>query len=224
MRTPRTVAPAVIAPLALSLLVGCGPPPWEVAQQRASPSAATSATSTPKPSTPKPSTPKPKPTATPTPAPAPTEPVRNDLSKGSLRRTLTAGNTELTIKYWSTLDLGRWTPGASKPLSVSASAEFTDDSEQDIYLSETQVAIEAVDAAGESYPVDPIVDRADVSPGYVITAPTSYGQVFTIPAVPANSRSVILTITYELLVQTAPDVQRYSRQAAVDIVEIALAS
>ncbi len=206
----------MVGPVVGLLLIGCGPPPWEVAQPGASTSAAPSITATP--------TAKPKPTATPKPTGAPAEPVQNDLAKGSLKRTLTAGNTELTIKYWSTLEMGRWTAGASKPLSMSASAQFTDDSEQDIYLSEAQVAIDAVDAAGKSQAVDPIVDRADVTPGYLITAPTSYGQVFTIPAVPANSRSLTLTITYELLVQTAPEVKRYSRQAAVDILEIALAS
>lgn len=217
MRTPRSVAlptALVIVPLAGLVLVGCGPPPWEVSQPSTTPSASSSASSTPRT----------KPTAAPTTTEAPTEPVRNDLRKGSLRRVLTAGNTELTIKYWSTLDLGRWTPQAAKPLNVSASAAFTDDSEQDIYLSKTQVAIDAVDAIGKSHAVDPLVDQATVSPGYVITAPTSYGQVFTIPAVPTNSRSVTLTITYELLVQTAPDVKRYSRQAAVDIIEIALAN
>ena len=203
----------MVGPVIGLLLIGCGPPPWEVAQQSASPSVPPSVTATP--------TAKPKPTATPTAAPV--EPVQNDLARGSLKRTLTAGNTELTIKYWSTLDMGRWTAGASKPLSMSASAQFTDDSEQDIYLSEAQVAIDAVDSAGKSQAVDPIVDKADVSPGYLITAPTSYGQVFTIPAVPPNSRSLTLTITYQLLVQTAPDVKSYSRQAAVDIVEIALA-
>jgi hypothetical protein len=211
MRTTRAVGVALVGPALGLLLIGCGPPPWEQPVPGASASPSVTAS-------------RPAPTPTPTPTPTATSaPVRNDLSKGSLERKLTAGNTEVTIKYWSTLDLGRWTAGASKPLNVSASAEFTDDSEQDIYLSETKVAIDAVDAAGKSQAVDPLVDEADVAPGYLITAPTSYGQVFTLPAVPAGSRALTLTITYELLVQTAPDVKRYSRQAAVDILQIALA-
>ena len=151
------------------------------------------------------------------------EPFPNDLSKGSLKRRLTAGNVEVSINYWSTLDMGRWTPGASKPLNLSASARSTDDSEQDIYLSQATVAIDAVDAGNRAQAVDPILDRSEVDPGYLITAPTSYGQVFTLPAVPTGSRGLVLTITYELLVQSAPDVKRYSRQAAVDRLEIALA-
>ncbi len=214
MRTTRTVATVLVGPVVGLVLIGCGPPPW----QQPVPGATVTASPTASPRV----VPTVKPSATPT--AEPTEPVQNDLAKGSLKRTLTAGNTELTIKYWSTLDLGRWTPGASKPLSMSASAEFTDDSEQDIYLSEVNVAVDAVDAAGQAQAVDPLTDEADVTPGYLITAPTSYGQVFTLPAVPATSRSLTLTIRYELLVQTAPEVKRYSRQAAVDIVQIALAS
>jgi hypothetical protein len=213
MRTPRTVG-LIVAPLVCATLAACGPPPWEVAaQQSASPAASRTPSITPKP--------KPKPTPTPT-AEAP-EPFPNDLRKGSLKRRLTAGNVEVSINYWSTLDMAGWTPGASKPLNLSASAAFTDDSEQDIYLSEAKVAIDAVDADDQAKAVDPLVDKAKVDPGYLITAPTSYGQVFTLPAVPAGSRGLVLTITYELLVQTAPDVKRYSRQAAVDRLEIALA-
>lgn len=191
------------------LTVACGPPPWQQPVSSVSPAA--SATPTPL-----------SPSAR-APSPSGVTPARNDLAKGSLQRTRTAGNTELTIKYWSTLDLARWTPGASKPLSLSASAEFTDDSEQDIYLSEVRVAVDAVGRDGAARALETLIDKAEVQPGYLITAPTSYGQVFTLPPAPAGTRSVIVTLTYQLLVQTAPEEKRYSRQAAVDILEIALA-
>ena len=204
MRTARTLTLALTCCL---MLASCGAPPWQ--QAGPSPTAATPSAS---------------PSATPAATAAPSSAAPNDLAKGGLSRTLAAGNTELTIKYWSTLDLAAWTPAATKPLSLSASAKFTDDSEQDIFLSDVQVAVEAVDAEGRATAVDPIKDTADVSPGYVVTAPTSYGQVFPLPAVPETSTALSVTITYQLLVQTAPDAKRYSRQAAVDRLQLALST
>ena len=210
----RTI-PILAAMSCCLLAVACGPPPWQQPVSSVSPTVR---------ATPLPSSAVSSGASSSASAPPAVKPASNDLAKGSLERKLTAGNTELTIKYWSTLDLARWTPGASKPLSLSASAAFTDDSEQDIYLSEVKVAVDAVDPDGGTQALETLIDKADVKPGFVITAPTSYGQVFTLPPAPAGTRSLTVTLTYQLLVQTAPEEKRYSRQAAVDILEVALAS
>lgn len=66
---------------------GCGTPPWQqgsTAPPAASTSASESGTRT----------------AQPTPVPSSTAKVENDLAKGSLKRTLTAGAAELEATYW----------------------------------------------------------------------------------------------------------------------------
>ncbi len=204
--------------LALLLVLagtGCGTPPWQTGASSASPGPATkTAGATASPSR-----------ATAAPAPStPAGPVQNDLSTGSAKRTIDAGGVRLKINYWSTLDLADWTGPAGKSLNLSASAKFIDGSEQDIFLSKVSVNVAVAGAAGPLTGPDPLVDSSSVSPGYLITSPSSYGQVFTIPALATGARAVTLTITYELLVQSAPKAKTYAKQTGSNDLVIPIAA
>jgi hypothetical protein len=43
------------------------------------------------------------------------------------------------------------------------------------------------DAPGHLDSPHPIVDTADVTPGFVVSSPSYYTQVFTLPALPARA-------------------------------------
>jgi len=189
----------------LALLAGCGSPPWD-SGSTASPSSSAA----------------PSASAAGTPSPAAT-PVHNDLAKGSLKRKLSAGGVELTVNYWSTLDLADWTPEAAKPVNLSATGAFADGSEQDIFLTSISLAAAVSGPAGPLQAPPTQTDKASVKPGYVITKPNSYGGVFTVGAVDAAATSVTLTFTYQLLQQTAPKAKTYSKQTAVDSLTVPLA-
>jgi hypothetical protein len=212
--------------IAVALLVGgCGTPPW---QQAASPAPATSgsdaATASPS-ATPAPSSTPPSSTPPSSTAPTAAPEVENDLSKGSLKRTLTAGAAELKVTYWSTLDLGDWVPQVPKPVNVVASARLDGGARGQIAsLSAVRVASTAVAADGSPTVLDPVQDKAQVKPGYLVSAPSSYQQVFSIPPAPAGCTAVQLTITYELLIQAAPDSTTYLRQATSDTIQVPLVS
>lgn len=192
----------VLATLLTLSVSGCGTPPWKAAGTGGTPHP--SATS---------STPTPAPRRSVSPS-ATLAPVQNDLATGSAKRTLLAGGVRVKISYWSTLDLGDWTAAAAKPLSLSASATFVDGSEQDIFLSRASLSIAVEGPKGALAAPPPVVDEATVAPGYLMTKPSSYLQVFTVPALPAGTRSVTLTLTYELLAQSAPKSKTYSKQTA----------
>jgi hypothetical protein len=195
---------------ALLLTVGCSTPPW---QEGAAPSPGTSGT---------PGSPSTSPTPTPSPTPTRVD-IDNDLAKGSLKRTLTAGAAELKVTYWSTLDLGQWTPQVPKPLNVVASATLDGGAkDQNVYLSAVRVNTTATGEDGSPQVLDPVEDNADVKPGYVITKPSSFQQVFTLPAAAAGSTAVQITVTYELLIQSAPDSKTYLRQATSDSFQVPL--
>jgi hypothetical protein len=212
--------------IAVALLVGgCGTPPW---QQAASPAPATSgsdaATASPS-ATPAPSSTAPSSTAPSSTPPTAAPEVENDLSKGSLKRTLTAGAAELKVTYWSTLDLGDWVPQVPKPVNVVASARLDGGAKgQNVYLSAVRAASTAVAADGSPTVLDPVQDKAQVKPGYLVSAPSSYQQVFSIPPAPTGCTAVQLTITYELLIQAAPDSTTYLRQATSDTIQVPLVS
>lgn len=147
---------------------------------------------------------------------------RNDLSKGSAARTLKTGDVSVAVKYWSSLPVEQWTADVVKPLNVSVSATMDDKSKKKIYLSKVTVypTIEGADEAGD--PPPPLVDEATVKPGYVITSPYSYGQLFAVPPLAAGTTRLMLTINYEILVQTTPTSKSYAKQAASDVLMIAI--
>lgn len=201
-------APALTAALLIAGLTaaGCSTPPWE---QGASPSPSGAKATT-----------SPSASATPTPTPAAAE---NDLAKGSLKRTLSAGAAEVKVTYWSTLDLQQWAPEVPKPLNVVASATLDGGAKgQNVYLSAVRVTSTATGEDGIPKVLDPVEDTAEVKPGYLITKPSSYQQVFTLPAASAGSTAMQITITYELLIQSAPDSKTYLRQATSDTFQIPL--
>ncbi len=203
---PRRLLILGAALTALALLGGCGSPPWD-AGSSASPTSSAAAS--------------PSVTATPSGA---ASPVHNDLAKGSLKRKLSAGGVELTVNYWSTLDLADWTPTAAKPVNLSATGAFADGSEQDIFLTSVSLAVAVSGPTGALQAPAAQTDEASVKPGYVITKPNSYGGVFTVGSVDPTATSVTLTFTYQLLQQTAPKAKTYSKQTAVDTLTVPLAS
>lgn len=199
MASPRaqlsTLPLAAVAVLALAT-AGCGTPPWQTAS--------------------------PSPTATATASTTPT-PVANDLAAGSLKRSLKAGAASVELTYWSTLDLRQWTPDVPKPLNVVASAALQGGAKgQQTFLSAVRVATTAITADGTPKALDAVDDTASVAPGYLISKPNSYQQVLTLPAAPAGSTAVRITLTYELLIQSAPKAETYLRQATSDTIQVPL--
>ena len=190
--------------LAVLLLTGCGEPPWQADDPEPSPTATVSATPTP----------------TPTPSASPK--IKNDLGKGSAKSDLTAGGVQLKINYWSTLNIGQWTPAATKPLSLSMNGRFADGATQDIFLNNVTVTIDVHGPEGQLPAPADLTDIASVSPGYLITAPNAYVKVFNLPGLDPQAESITLNLTYELLVQRAPKSKTYLKQSAGDTLVIAL--
>lgn len=180
------------------LAAGCGTPPW---QESTSPTPTAPVSES----------------ATPTPAPS------NDLARGSLKRTLTAGAAKLEVNYWSTLDLRQWTPEVPKPLNLVVSGTLQGGAKgQQMFLSAVRVASVATAADGTPHVLDAADDVATVAPGYLISKPNSYQQVLTLPAAPAGSTALTLTLTYELLIQSQPKSDAYLRQATSDTIHVPL--
>lgn len=185
------------AALGLALAAaGCGTPPWQAS-----------------------TSPTPTVTASATPAPS----ASNDLARGSLKRSLTAGAAKLEVNYWSTLDLAQWTPELPKPLNIVVSGTLQGGAKgQQVFLSAVRVATVATGADGTPHVLDAADDVASVAPGYLISKPNSYQQVLTLPAAPAGSTALKITLTYELLIQSEPKSDAFLRQATSDTLEVPL--
>ena len=196
----RTGARAAGLALAAAIsLTACGTPPWTEAGL----SGAT-------------------PTPTPTATPQQIITIVNELATGSAQHQLAAGNIGLTVDYWSTLSMDKWTADANKPLNFSMVANLTDDGGQGVFLSQVTL-VAAVSGPDGALPAPaPITDRTTVNPGYRVKTPYSYSQTFILPALDPAATSVSLSINYELLLQTTPTSSEYAKQTANDTVTIAI--
>lgn len=195
----RILATAALSLALVTSLAACGTPPW--AEAGATPSA----------------TPTPKPTS------GEITTVVNELATGSTKHLLTAGSIGLSVDYFSTLSMDRWTADADKPLSISMIADLTNDEGQSVYLSNMTVLVAVYGPDGKLTSPAQLADRATVTPGYLVKDPYSYSQTFVLPTVDADATYVQLTLTYELLLQTTPTSAQYAKQTASDTLTIAIA-
>lgn len=150
-------------------------------------------------------------------------PVKNDLETGSAHHVLAGAGVTVTASYWSTLRMDRWSSAIDKPITFCLTATLDTDVRRSIYLSRVSIITTVHGPSGLLAPPPLLSDTASVSPGYLITSPYTYSQIFTIPAVPAHARSVTLAISYEILVQSTPKSTVYAKQATTDEITIALA-
>lgn len=162
-----------------------------------------------------------QPTGSPTPTTVPT-PVPNDLSSGSTQRTLAAGAVTATVDYWSTLNMGQWSAGAIKPVSLSMMTTVEPNDGKKVYLQRAEMQAIPSTPTGALGALDVQADSSTVSPGYLVLSPYSYSQTFNVGPVPAESTFVTLQFTYDFLVQTTPTSSEYSKQTATDTITVAL--
>src|SRR5215211_5545336 len=136
------------------------------------------------------------PTATsPTPGPPKTS---NDLKTG--RKKLVSRSGKLTVNAVYSTPVRRWTPDGRKPLSITLTAFVTGGREQKVYLTQVTVYATGSDGSGPMRGGQPLVDAADVKPGYLVTSPETYSQSFLLPALADGTLKVDIEVKYEFLV------------------------
>lgn len=194
-RWSRFAVVLTIGVLTTVAVAGCGPAPWGDQAGGRTPTPTTSAVPTP---------------------------VPNDLSSGATERALTTGAVTAGIDYWSTLSMDAWTTEALKPVSISLVTTVQPADGQKVYLQRTSMTAVPSTPTGALDALEPQVDAATVSPGYLVLDPYSYSQTFNVGPVPAEATSVTLQFTYDFLVQTTPTSSEYAKQTAADTLTVAL--
>jgi hypothetical protein len=142
---------------------------------------------------------------------------RNDLKSKRLDRTFRAGSIRITVAYTTSQTFDRWKTGVPEPLSITMTARGSGG--QKIYLSRVTIYMDISDDTGPLGGPDPIIDSADtagISPGFLVTTPNTYNQVFVLPPLPDGARTLVLSLRYEiLLLQGSRD---YVKRAATDTI------
>jgi len=117
-----------------------------------------------------------------------------------------------------------WTASANKPLSLSLTTVNGRKGGQKIYLTRVTVTITARDDTGPLDSPRPLVDTANISPGFIVTFPYTYGQDFVVPSLDEGATSVTLDFTYEFLLQVSKDSRDYYKQTAIDTLVVPIRS
>ncbi len=165
--------------------------------------------------------------AVPTPSESPSTPQpRNDLKAGRLTRTLTSGSVVTRVNYSLRNPIEKWSLGVPQPLTVSLTVfgkrgNKVAQTKRKIYLSRVTVYLDVSDANGHLYSPEPLVDKPDITPGFLVTFPTSYTQVFVLPPLQEEADSLSLDIRYELLSLQSSSIPRdFSKRTATDTIVI----
>ena len=149
------------------------------------------------------------------------KPSQNDLKTGHLTRSLKAGDVKLTVEYSLRNRVQQWPAGVDQPLTVSMTTDSQ--SRQKIYLSRATADLEVSDAMGHFDSPDALVDRAEISPGYLVTFPSSYTEVFVLPALPDEATRLTIDFRYELLfLQPRSNPRDFAKHSATDTLVISM--
>jgi hypothetical protein len=155
------------------------------------------------------------------------KPLPNDLKKGRVTRTLKAGAVRATVKYSLQNRVERWAPGVAQPLKVSMTAiqpsttGYVAPGDRKIYLSRVTAYLDVSDTTGHLDSPNPLIDKADVNPGFLVTSPSSYSQVFVLPALPDEATTLTIDFRYEMLVlQPESSPRDFSKRTVTDTVVI----
>ena len=152
------------------------------------------------------------------------KPSPNDLKTGHLTRTLEAGSVKLAVEYSLRNRVQKWSPDVAQPLTVSmttVSRSGQRQTNQKIYLLSATADLEVSDVRGHLDSPDALVDRADISPGYLVTSPSFYTEVFLLPSLPEEATRLTIDFRYELLIlQPRSNPRDFAKQTATDTLVI----
>jgi hypothetical protein len=156
--------------------------------------------------------------------------LRNDLKKGRVTRSFEAGALQVTVEYSLENRVQQWSPGVGQPLEVSMEAihqrgtgRYSTPTGRKIYLSRVTAYLDVADATGHLDSPEPLTDKADVNPGFFVTTPSSYSQVFVLPPMPDEATKLTIDFRYEMLVlQSQSTTRDFSKQTATDTLVISM--
>lgn len=168
------------------------------------------------------------PSARPSPAPSPS-PVAaratatrpsGDLDAGTLTRKLPAGSRSVVLDYWTDEDAAHWTADAAKSLRVSAHIELAEDDTVSVYgverlMKVTRFAATVDDGSSRSVVAE---DRGE----FAVMPPYSYTTALILPPSPTGTSQLVLSVQFDLLVETEPGSGVFFRQTVLDSLRLPL--
>ena len=106
-------------------------------------------------------------------------------------------------------------------LDHEGSGQYVAPADRKTYLSKVTADLDVSDSTGHLDSPKPLVDKADITPGFLVTSPSSYSQVFVLPSLPDEATKLTIEFRYEMLVLQSNSTPRdYSKRTATDTLVI----
>ena len=152
---------------------------------------------------------------------ASTKPARNDLKKGRITRTLQAGGFRVRVEYAIQTPMDKWQPEVSQPIMVGMTAANEGKTAQRFYLAKVTGDVKLSDDFGPLHALQPLVDEANIIPGYLVTSPAAYNQVFLLQPLPVEATTLTIDFRYELLILQRNSTPRdFAKRAITDTIVV----
>ncbi|NQX13160.1 hypothetical protein HQQ80_16140 [Microbacteriaceae bacterium VKM Ac-2855] len=156
--------------------------------------------------------------ATPTPTPTSTPYVPSgDLAGGTITHTIPAGSASAQLIYFTAQDPNTWTADLDVPINISLSmigVAAPADPENAQQIKVTRFLVQREGEGG--------YDLANDAGEFVVTPPYSYASTVVLAAQSDVDRASV-RVTVDLIFETAPDSNEYTRQTIVDTLNLAFA-
>lgn len=114
--------------------------------------------------------------------------------------------------------MAQWTAEGAKPVQVSATVNNNRRPQQKIFVTRATMTFSTNDGVEDGAGPEPLVDTANITPGYLSTFPYSYNQSFAIPAVDAGTRTLTIGLKLEMVSLVDAKAKDYAKQTVTDTV------
>ena len=148
----------------------------------------------------------------------PVPPPADELSSGSARHTIRSRGMVIDVVYTADTP-ARWSADGGTPVQMDVTVRGRN---QKIYLTRATMRFVVSDGAGALPGPDPLVDSANITPGYLVTEPSSYVQSFTVPPVDRTATGLTMIAKLELVSLVDKGARDYSKLTVTDTVTSAV--
>jgi hypothetical protein len=141
----------------------------------------------------------------------------DELVKGGVRHTVRSNGLTVGIDYAAPVP-AQWTSDAGTSLQVTVSVHNDRRPKQKIYL--TRATVRVVVSDGSSYlpSPDPLIETANLSPGYLATSPYGYVQSFSVPGLDQSAQDLVLSVKLDLVSLVDGKARDYTKTSITDSV------
>lgn len=160
--------------------------------------------------------------ATPSASPTKRAAVENDLRVNPLKRTFKSAGLTFNVDYSTSVPVERWTADGPQSIRITVAVVSNGSRSRKIYLTRASVRFLVRNESGELPGPEPVVDTANIAPGYLVTSPYTYEQSFAIPALDNSADSVDLAFKFEVVSLVNRKSADYTKQTATNTVRVPL--